>query len=40
MALSVIGAAVFIAVRQPYAGIFSFAFLVTKGLLLMHHPSQ
>ena len=40
MALSVIGVAVSIATRQPYAGIFFLVFLVTKGLLLTHRPSQ
>ena len=35
MALSVIGTAVFLAARQPYAGIICFAVLVIKGLLLI-----
>ena len=34
-ALSVVCVAVFIAARQPYAGIFSFALLVAKSLLLI-----
>ena len=34
MALSVIGSAVFIMTRQPYAGILFFMILIIKGLLL------
>ena len=35
MALSILGSAVFIMTRQPYAGLVGFAFLVVKGLLLL-----
>lgn len=35
VALSIVGVAVFIAARQPYAGLVCFAFLVVKGLLLL-----
>ena len=35
MALSVLGVAVFIAARQPYAGIFCFALLVIKTIGIM-----
>ena len=34
MLLSVVGAAVFILTRQPYAGIICLAILVVKGLLI------
>ena len=40
MAFSAIGVAVFIATRQPYAGLFFFAFLVAKGILLASRPSR
>ena len=40
MALSVIGAAVFILTRQPYAGILCLAFLVVKGVLLWKRDGQ
>lgn len=35
VALSIVGVAVFIVTRQPYAGLVGFAFLVVKGLLLL-----
>lgn len=39
VALSILCVAVFIAARQPYAGIFSFALLVVKSLLLIQRAN-
>ncbi len=40
MALSVIGAAVFVLTRQPYAGILCLAILVIKGMLLFKRKGE
>ncbi len=40
LALSILSVGIFIATRQPYAGIFCFAFLVIKGWLMIRAKSE